>query len=1426
LSRNTTHTIVGATPAIEALRAQIRHLATFDTPGNPNVPTVLVQGETGTGKGLVARAIHASGGRAAGPFVDVNCAAIPDTMLEAELFGFEAGAFTDAKRAKAGLLESAAGGSLFLDEVDSMPLALQGKLLKAIEEKSVRRLGAVAPRALDVKLIAASQRQLRDLVAAGGFRSDLYHRLAVLVLDVPPLRERREDVVPLAEHFLAQHAAAHGLPPRRLDADASAWLRAQTWPGNVRELAHLMERVTLLSTAETIDRATLERLRVPLAAPPAAAATPDDEPTRIRDALVRSGGNVVRAARLLGLGRNALRNRMRRYGIERPDLDAAPASPASRAAATPAAPPPPAPAAPERPSTWEQKPVAVLAIDLVLPESAIEPWTLARRWQQQIEERVAGFGGVFLARSPSLMNAVFGVPRAVEQLPQRAVQAALAIRRLLDEGDVRPELRMAVHLGALRFDPTSRAGAERHFPLGDTLALPARLLGHAAPGEILASAAVARRIEGTCELRERELHMGEATTGHAHVVVGQRGRAGAAEPLTLSRFVGRERELALLYDSYASAAGGHGLVAFVVGDAGMGKSRLLAELRRRLGSAPHLWVEGRCASYGTTTAFLPIIDGLRRFFGIDDRDDDAGAAAKVARGIAGLGDDLDWTVPFIRQVLGLAAADAGVTLLDSATRRSETFRALKEITRAAAARQPLVVVIEDLHWIDPASEEYVGFIADAIPTMRALLVCSHRPGYRHPFGDHSYHVRVTLRALSADETATLSGSILGTDDVPADVQALVAAKAEGNPFFVEEITRSLLEDGTIRRDHDRIVLARDAAGIVVPDTIQDVLSARLDRLADDARRAIQVASVIGREFALRLLERIAEAGEGVRTQVEELRGLELIYEKTTHPELAYMFKHALTHDVAYASVLRERRQALHRTIGLAIEELYADRLAEFYESLAHHFGHAEEWERALLYHERAAEKAADGFANRSVIAHCEAALAIADRLGQKVLDARRHALEERRGLAHFYVSEFMAAGDAFLRAAERADGPVPRALSLSHASFSHFWGHAYDASARSVDALRELARREGLPLADALAAGTDGFTRGVCHGDMAGEEKLVAGALEIAEAAGNEAVVATLRFYLAQIAEWTGDYRRSMAISEQVIAAGRRLRLAHLVAWTGWFLGKAACCLGDYGRAIAHLTEAADVCDRIGDRAWKSRFLNTLGWCHAEIGSHDRAREFDRRARRRPGGGARAPRADPARPRPARRPVDALAVLAPCLPRARPARAGRARPRAGAGARGSRGGGRPPAPRPEGRGARPRPPRRGARHVGTTRRRVGRPHDRGAHRRRDRVPARRVPRPRVARRGRPARGEGGRGRGARRAAARRRGRRVAVARRRGAAPGAGGQHRRGAVLSDAPPSPARRLTPDSFSCRRASMADAGPVEAVRAAAGAVAAGVR
>jgi DNA-binding NtrC family response regulator len=460
-----TSRLVGNSAALVSLRAQIAHLARFDAPGSAHAPTVLLQGETGTGKGLVARVLHDNGPRAAGPFVQVNCAAIPETMLEAELFGFEAGAFTDAKRAKPGLFEAASGGSLFLDEIDALPVALQGKLLTAIETKQVRRLGAMAERAVDVKLLTATNADLPTRVAAGQFRADLYHRLAIVVLTIPPLRARGEDILELAQTFLQHYVQAYGVPPKRLRADAAAWLQQYAWPGNVRELSHVMERVVLLHAAEEVDATVLAQWGLPLTmagsdvAPVAPVAVTErglpSEVEQIRQALVQTNGKVARAARLLGISRDALRWRMRRAGIERPDTvfprvrtaaardDARTAPPDTRR--TPADLPPGATR-----SAWEQKPVVVLALELTWPQEATgaagpyELWTEAVRWEQAIMDKVQGFGGGLLPRTPALLTWVFGVPRALEQLPQRAVHAALAVRQMVTEAsggrrlDIRP----------------------------------------------------------------------------------------------------------------------------------------------------------------------------------------------------------------------------------------------------------------------------------------------------------------------------------------------------------------------------------------------------------------------------------------------------------------------------------------------------------------------------------------------------------------------------------------------------------------------------------------------------------------------------------------------------------------------------------------------------------------------------------------------------------------------------------------------------------------------------------------------------------------------------------------------------------------------------------------------------------------------------
>ena len=300
--------LLGESPGILELCEKIRQLLARSQ-GSRRLPPILLQGETGAGKGLIANLIHKGGPRRDGPFVEVNCAAIPGTLLEAELFGFEKGAFTDATRAKAGLFQTADGGTIFLDEVGLLPETLQSKLLKVIEERAVRRLGSTVSEPTDVQVISATNEDLATAVRGRRFREDLYHRLAVVTLSLPPLRDRGEDIVLLAEHFLSRWCADYDLPPKELSADAKSALVEYRWPGNVRELSNVMERVTLLAEASPITAAILGLSRIPPPAPkePAAAdetALFDDRLARIEreqllEALRETDWNISQAARRL-----------------------------------------------------------------------------------------------------------------------------------------------------------------------------------------------------------------------------------------------------------------------------------------------------------------------------------------------------------------------------------------------------------------------------------------------------------------------------------------------------------------------------------------------------------------------------------------------------------------------------------------------------------------------------------------------------------------------------------------------------------------------------------------------------------------------------------------------------------------------------------------------------------------------------------------------------------------------------------------------------------------------------------------------------------------------------------------------------------------------------------------------------------------------
>jgi DNA-binding NtrC family response regulator/predicted ATPase len=1082
-----TDRLVGHSPSIRALRAQIRRLVAFDTIGNPSVPTLLLQGETGTGKGLVARIIHDSGPRTHGPFIEVNCAAIPDTLLESELFGFEAGAFTDAQRAKPGLFEAASGGTLFLDEIDALPMPLQGKLLKAIEEKRLRRLGAVVDHPVDVKLIAATQMGLGGRVAEGRFRPDLYHRLAVVILELLPLRQLGKDIAVLAEHFLRQYAVAHGLSPKRLSRDAKAWLLRHAWPGNVRELSHLMERATLLCPEATLDPHTLERLCLSFSSaqveplPAHGGWELLDELARIRHALRRTQGNVVAAARLLGLSRSALRYRLRRYGIGRsqslapddnnphpnplpgrergqgkgslpegegdhvvPSPHQAEGQPLISSSYQEQGPPllpsphqadgQPLTPSPHRgegeganaagvpgvlssvemqadASAWEQKPVAVLAIDLVFPKIMgaetphYEPWTVASRWERTIAEKVHGFGGIVLQSGPSLLVMAFGIPHTLDQMPQRAVQAAWAIQHLMTgdvlvaSGEPCPKLRLAVHLGEVLVDARASSPTGRLLAVDDVLSLPVRLLGLAAPGDILVSPQVGRVVEGWCELQARALPYGAANgeQASAYAVVGLKPRRvpmAMHGGYPLSRFVGREHELAALHEQLAQAERGRGQVVRIVGEPGVGKSRLLFEFQQRLTAHRVTWLEGRCLSYGSTIPFLPVLDLLKSCFHIEEHDDGQQVRDKLTRKVLTLDRSLEDTLPYLCSLLAVSEADSALQQMDPQIKRRRTFEAIKRLLLRESLNQPLLLFVEDLHWLDSESQALLVVLSESLTAARVLLLVTYRPEYQPAWNSNTSYTQLRLDPLEQEEAEELLTALLGERADVQGLKQLILAKSEGNPFFLEEIVQALTDQGVLVRSPGGEVgfklasLVTPRAEIQLPRTVQGVLAARIDRLPAAEKALLQTLAVIGKRFPFSLLERVMEQPEGeLYRLLTHLQGAEFIYEQAAFPELEYTFKHALTQEVAYNSLVPEQRRILHEYTAHAIEEIFHDRLEEHYNELAYHYRRSGNTMQAVVYLQRAGQQAVQQSAYAEAISHVGIALELLKSLPDTV--ARR-----------------------------------------------------------------------------------------------------------------------------------------------------------------------------------------------------------------------------------------------------------------------------------------------------------------------------------------------------------------------------------------------------------------------------------------------------
>jgi class 3 adenylate cyclase/DNA-binding SARP family transcriptional activator/tetratricopeptide (TPR) repeat protein len=641
----------------------------------------------------------------------------------------------------------------------------------------------------------------------------------------------------------------------------------------------------------------------------------------------------------------------------------------------------------------ERKQVSVLFCDIVR-----SPELAARAGPEEYHRVVDRFFALALAevhRYEGMVNqflgdgfmALFGAPIAHEDHARRAALAALAVKERSGI-DVRIGINSgSVIVGAigddLRMDYTAS---------GDTTVLAARLHGAAHPRDVLVSTQTAAYLRGYFDLEETEPVTIDERTVPTLRVLGRGRRTSAIDEAhqQLTPFSGRDEELESLRQAVRSAAAGQGHVVGLSGDPGLGKSRLIHELRL-VADVHTVVLQGRCLPFGTAVPYLPILDLVREACGIAPDDDPEVVAAKIGATLEELGFEPELR-RYLHHALDVTSGDAEVLALDPATLKGRTFAALRSLLLGKATRS-LLVVVEDAHWIDRTSEEFLTELVDELPSVPALVLTTYRPGYNPPWLGKSYVTQIALRPLSQEAGEQIVAAILGDTN---DAAERIVVRGEGNPFYLEELARAARQEAVSRSEGS------------IPTTVQDVLAARIDGLDAGDKSVVRVASVLGREFSLDLLESVWDGDGVLLPALDELKRREFLHEQHGATERTFVFKHALTRDVAYDGLLEERRRSLHGRAGAAIERSYADRLHEKVELLAFHYSRSAEREKAADYLELANRKASAQHAMEEALGYFYEALAILEELPDSEENRRRRltlVLDQTSGFHYLHRHE-------------------------------------------------------------------------------------------------------------------------------------------------------------------------------------------------------------------------------------------------------------------------------------------------------------------------------------------------------------------------------------------------------------------------------------
>ena len=680
----------------------------------------------------------------------------------------------------------------------------------------------------------------------------------------------------------------------------------------------------------------------------------------------------------------------------------------------------------------ERKSITILACALCNADDlanrlSLDAWYgLAQRFFALARHVAQRYEGVIHHVGNGDFQACFGAPIAHEDHAYRAILAAFDVQRYLQQhgdafrdGESDVAASIGLHSGQVIVGPVGDDLAQMPLPVGNVVQIAEALRRLSPPDAILLSDATRQLLQGAPRLEiapwspDPEIPLPVQAHQAREVLFAASSRQRQRK---LSPFVGRQREMTTLQALYADAARGYGQVVGVMGEPGMGKTRLLHEFCEDLERDGRQYVVGHCHAYGQATPYLPLRDLLYHACAIGEADSAPHMRDKVDGGLRRMGLTPEPLAPHLHHLLGLADSNETLLTLPPQTLRSQTFDALLQVFIHWSRREPLVIVIENLHWIDPTSEAWLSILVEHLVGMPVLLLLSYRPGYRPSWMEKSYATQLALRRLPEAESRQVIQAILPLDEAPDALVQHILSKGDGNPFFLEELARTVAEQ------------PGQPPTLTIPDTVQAVLAARIDRLPADAKRLLQVAAVIGRKIPASLLQAVAELPNPIYHQsLTHLQAAEFLYDSHRFPESEYTFKHSLTQEVAYESLLQQRRCALHTHIVAALEQLAHDRDALQLERLAYHAWHGGVWDKAVSYCRQVGVNAMARSAYREAKVSFEQALQALDGLSPtrdtqelgidlrfELLSALRPFGEGGRMLEHLYEAERLATslGDA------------------------------------------------------------------------------------------------------------------------------------------------------------------------------------------------------------------------------------------------------------------------------------------------------------------------------------------------------------------------------------------------------------------------------